>query len=256
MARILEMIKEEVIAADIARYLGMSKPHVSYYINKLEKVGLVKQLTRDVITVYELTQAGIDFLDRYTKDNSVPPVCRAENIQFKATILKMPIDPVDWKRIQMHNWVQYTSEIDSVKVRINMGKNPTLELIPSPLNGDDPYDIYTRLVFECMNVIQTLNSRIGIEVGMPKLSSRGEWLVYDPLARAFCKVNGQVTYEGIAKVNASTPRKLGEFEFNDPKALYDYLLMPSRLKKIEKDIETIMRFIPSRDPQSTSEAFK
>jgi hypothetical protein len=35
--------------------------------------------------------------------------------------------------------------------------------------------------------------------------SRGEWLVYDPVAESFCKNSGcgKVTYEGVGKVNAS-----------------------------------------------------
>ena len=60
----------------------------------------------------------------------------------------------------------------------------------------------------------------------------------------FCKINGQVTYEGVAKVNASRPRSIGELEFFDPRALYDYLLMPPRLQSIETrtvDIQSMLQ---------------
>src|SRR5437867_1322958 len=195
------------------------------------------ETNRDVFKVLELTQAGKNFLDQYNKNNPSIPICRAENIQFKAPIIKMPTIAVDWKKIQMHNWTQYTSQIDSVKVRLNMGKNPTIEVIPSPIDGDDPFELYIILVYECINVIQSLNDRIGLLVGKLELSSRGEWVTYDPIARSFCKTNGQVTYNGIAKVNASKPREIGEFEFHDPRALIDYLTMPKRLKRIEEMLE-------------------
>ena len=100
----------------------------------------MKKVFRDVFKSYELTQAGKNLLDQYEKKNTFLPLqCRAENIQFRADIVHMPTVPVDWKKIQMHNWVQYNSQIDEVRVRINMGKNPTIEFLPSPVEGDDPF---------------------------------------------------------------------------------------------------------------------
>ena len=147
--------------------------------------------------------------------------------------------PVDWKKIQMHNWVQYTSDIDSVHVRLNDGEVPTLVLLPSPVEGDDPFQLYTVMVFACVNVLLELHDKIGLKVGSLELGSRGEWLVYDPVAKSFCKNNGhgQVTYDGVGKVNASPPRHIGEFEFHDPRALVDYLAMPKRVQNIEAMLE-------------------
>jgi len=31
------------------------------------------------------------------------PICRAENIRFKAEIVKMPSSVVDWRKIEMNN---------------------------------------------------------------------------------------------------------------------------------------------------------
>jgi hypothetical protein len=109
-----------------------------------------------VFAILELTQAGKNFLDRYTKqnqNNTSIPICRLENIQFKVKIVQMPTIPVDWKRIEMHNWTQYTSNIDSVHVRLNNGAVPTIVLLPSPVEGDDPFQLYTVMVFACINVI-------------------------------------------------------------------------------------------------------
>ena len=200
---ILEMINQGIICSDIAKNLNISKSHVSYYISKAKKKNLVKEILRDTFTSIQITQAGKNFLDQYDKNRLSLPICRAENIRFKAVITQMPTVPVDWKKIEMNNWTQYTSEIDGVKVKITMGATPMLELLPSPVEGNDPFDLLIINVYECVNVILDLGEKIGLKVGRLQLGSRGEWLVYDPIARAFCKHNGQVNYEGIAKVNAS-----------------------------------------------------
>ena len=141
--------------------------------------------------------------------------------------------PVDWKKIQMHNWVQFNSQIDRVRVRINMGKNPTIEFLPSPVERDDPFELFVIMVFECVNVILELNDKMSLRVGPLQLGSRGEWLAYDPVAQAFCKANGQVNYKDIAKVNASKPNSIGEIEFFDPRALLAYVSMPSLVERTE-----------------------
>ena len=166
-------------------------------------------------------------------------LCRAEIIRFRAHITQLPTVPVDWKKIQMHNWVRRNSQIDQVRVRINMGKNPTIEFLPSPVEGDDPFQIFVIMVVEVVNVILKLEETIGLRVGPLQLGSRGEWLVFDPVARIFCRMNGQVTYEGVAKVNASKPRSIGEIEFFDPRALLAYVSMPSLVARTDKRAERI-----------------
>ena len=241
------MINDEKIPALIAKDLKMSKSNVSYYIKKAKFNGYLSEITRDAFSVLELTQRGKNFLDQYHKESDSLPICRAENIQFKADILQMPTIPVDWNKIQMHNWTQYTSQIDGIRIKLNTGNSPMLVLLPSPIDGNDPYALFVILVSECMNVMLELYDKIGLKVGRLQLSSRGEWLVYDPIAREFCKTNGQVTYEGIGKVNASRPRSVGEFEFHDPRALTDYLLMPKRIEQIENKVQFLIDLSSQKD---------
>jgi hypothetical protein len=240
------MINQGIICSDISKKLNISKSHVSYYVRKAKEKNLIKEVFRDTFKSIEISQAGKNFLDQYDKNRVSVPICRAENIRFKAVIVQMPAIPVDWKKIEMHNWTQYTSQIDSVKVRLNTGNNPTLELLPSPVEGNDPFDLFVTNIYECLNVLIDLHYKIGLKVGRLQLGSRGEWLIYDPVARAFCKHNGQVDYQGIAKVNASKPLNIGELEFYDPRVLKDYLLMPNRLKNIEHNIGRILQLLEQR----------
>lgn len=239
LVSILELVQERIIAADIARRLKMNKSHVSYYIKKSKECGFIKEITRDTFAVLEVTQPGKNFLDQYYKNNPLTPICRLENIQFIAPITLMPKIPVDWKRVEMHNWIQYNSQVDNVKVRLNLGKTPTLELFPSPVDGDNPNDLIIITVYECVNALTELYTRIGLRVGKLEISSKPEWLVYDPVAKMFCKYHGQITYEGIGKVYVSKPRRIGEIEFHDPRNLIDYLTMPKRVKNIETKLDIV-----------------
>jgi hypothetical protein len=210
-------------------------------VNKGREMGYIKRTTSNKLG---LTQPGKVFLDRYEKlSNPSLAVCRAENIRFKALVTKMPPIPPNWKKVHMHNWAAYTSEVDSVKIRLNIGVRPTVEFIASPIDGENPFHLYAVLFYECNKAAESLSDRIGLEVGKLELSSRGEWLVYDPIARSFCKIHGQVRYEGVAKVNASKPREIGEFEFHDPRALHDYLLMPQRLKNVEGTLRELSEIV-------------
>ena len=121
-----------------------------------------------------------------------------------------------------------------------------MELLPSPVEGDNPYDLFIINVEECYKVLLDLYDKFGLKVSKLQLGSRGEWLVYDPIARAFCKHNGQVNYEGITKVNASKPLNLGEIEFHDPRSLEEYLLMPHRLKSIEDRLGRVLDLLEDK----------
>ena len=118
---------------EIAKGLHLSKQLLSYHINKAIKLGYVEVVCRDTFKPYELTQPGKNFLAMY-QNNKVgqqpTSICRAENIRFKAPVYKMPSIPVDWPKVEMHNWNQYTAEVGSVKVKLNDGKKPTIEFLP------------------------------------------------------------------------------------------------------------------------------
>lgn len=245
--RILQTEKDGVIQSKIGKTFGLSKQLLSYYLRKLANNKLVEGIGTGPFKIWKLTQPGKIFLDRYNRKycNGNPFECRAENIRFKAQIIRMPTVPVDWQRIQMNNWVQYISEIDRITVKVNLTAKPTLELIPSPIDGDDPYDLLVTLVYECINVIQRLEERIGIKVGTLHLSKGTEWIVYDPIGRSLTKNHRQVNYKGIAIANASRPKRIGEFEFHDPRAAREYLLMPQRLGRMEAILSRVLDVLDS-----------
>ena len=195
------MIYENFTPTKIAEVLNVKKSHVSYYLKRAKKFGYIDEVVRDKVKTLDLTQAGKNFLAMY--ENEIlyqTPVCRTENIRFKAEIVKMPSSVVDWHKIEMNNWGKYVSQSEDIKVHINMGKIHTIEFIPGPVDGDNPDSLRLRLLQDCTDVARNLEDRLDMEIGRLELSSRGEWVVYDPVARAFSKYTGQVNLKGIGKV--------------------------------------------------------
>jgi hypothetical protein len=152
----------------------------------------------------------------------------------------MPNIPVDWEKVQMHNWVQYRSVVEDIRVHLNMGEHPTLELIPSPVDDHDHNDLLIIVTQDCMKVLDALEQKLGMKFGRLQRSSRSESVVYSPIAKSISKYNGQVTVDGIGKINASKPMKHGEFEFYDPIAAAEFMAMPRRIDNIEQNVQTIL----------------
>lgn len=239
---ILELISSGLTITDISKKLNIQKSHVSYYVQRAKEDGYVKELARDRFKLLEITQAGKNFLAMYQHiSNLSVPICRAENIRFKAPVYKMPSSPVEWHKVEMHNWNQYTTEIDSIKIKLNNGKDVTIEFIPAPIDGDDPFKIFCSLTLACNDVARNLEQTLEMRIGRLELSSKAEWVIYSPLARTITKYTGRVTVDGIGKINASLPGRIGEFEFFDPKSAAEFLEMPRRLTRLELKFDEFLR---------------
>ena len=237
--------------AQIAFELKISKSHVSYYVRKAIKICYIKELFRDKIRVLELTQEGKNFLDQYNKqsfsgNNNHPlPICCVENIRFKAPVYKLPIKPLDWNRVEMNNWSQYNGVVDDIKVHLNNGKTPSIEFIPSAIDGNNPWELIGILFNECNEVARKLEQLLGMEIGRLEIEHGAEWVVYDPVARIISKQNGQITVDGLGKINASKPHRKGELEYFDPRFAAEYLSMPRRISNIERLLEDLLKEMKS-----------
>jgi predicted transcriptional regulator len=247
---ILKMISEGCIPSDIAASLGISKSHVSYYIGRARDKDFVTEICRDTFKAYELTQPGKNFLAVYQQQQqqqqhnkagqqTMSKICRAENVRFKASVHKMPSIPVDWQKVKMNNWNQYTTEVGSVKVKLNDGDNPTIEFLPAAIDGEDPLKLYFILFSDCTEVAKNLEQTFDTQIGRLELSSKGEWVIYNPLAKAITNKIGRVTVDGIGKINASLPNRYGEFEFHDPMAAAEFLVMPRDISRLEQNVDGI-----------------
>jgi hypothetical protein len=260
--------------AQLAVELKISKPLVSYYVRKAIDLGFIKELARDKIRILGITHEGKIFLDQYEYEykynyqynykceykrqfsNSVSnnqlPMCRAENIRFKAKVYKLPSKQLDWNKVEMHNWRQYNSVIDDIKVHLNDGKSPSLEFIPSPINGSNPWELIGILYNDCNEVARKLEQTLNMEIGRLEIEKHPEWVVYDPVASIISKQNGQITVDGLGKINASKPLRRGELEYFEPSFAAEYLSMPRRISNIEQLLEELVKKEKKKETHETN----
>jgi predicted transcriptional regulator len=191
--RLLKMINDGCTAMEIAKVLGISKSLLSYHIKKAIDSGYVAEVGRDAFKIYELTQPGKNLLAMYQQQQQTSmSICRAENVRFKAPVYKMPSIQVDWHKVEMHNWNQYNIVVGSVKVKLNAGDIPTIEFLPAAIDGNDPNKLYIELSSDCTEVAKRLEQIFDMQIGRLELSSKGEWVVYNPLAKAITNTTGRL----------------------------------------------------------------
>lgn len=241
---ILNMINQGKSLSHIANALGGRKSLVSYYVNKAKALEYVNEVCRDRIKVLELSQQGKTFLAQYSKAGHTHfASCRVENIRLIASIHRPPTRTPDWRKVEMNNWSQYRSVVDRIRVHYNDSKKPSIEFLPSSIVGDDPWQLCGILYHECSEVAEKLEEVLDMEIGRLKFEPGIEWVVYDPVAKLLCKYNGQITIDGIGKVNASKPYQRGEVEYFDPRRASEYFTMPQRLSKVERLFEEQNNFL-------------
>jgi hypothetical protein len=260
--------------AQLAVELKISKPLVYYYVRKAINLGFIKELARDKIRILGITHEGKIFLDQYeyeykynyqynykyeykkqfasTYSKDQLSICRAENIRFKAKVYKLPSKQLDWNKVEMHNWRQYNSVIDDIKVHLNDGKAPSIEFIPSPINGSNPWELIGKLFNDCNEVARKLEQLLDMEIGRLEIEKHPEWVVYDPVASIISKQNGQITVDGLGKINASKPLRRGELEYFDPRFAAEYLSMPRRLSHIEQLLEELVKKEKEKETHETN----
>ena len=73
-------------------------------------------------------------------------------------------ETLDWNKVQMNSWAQYGSKVDNIRVRLNNGKSPTIEFMPSPVDGDDPYKLYGMVLYDCTKLLKGLRRQLVLKL--------------------------------------------------------------------------------------------
>jgi hypothetical protein len=146
----------------------------------------------------------------------------------------------------MNNWSQYNTIVDDIRVKLNMGKTPSIEFLPSPVDGDDPWKLFGILYSDCNEVAKKLEQILDMKIGRLEIETGAEWVVYDPVADTVCKYNGQITIEGRGKINASKPSRRGAIEYFDPLHAAEYFAMPENISEIKKLLHNIQKLLEEK----------
>jgi len=228
---ILRLLAAGNYPAKIARVLGMSRSHVHYYLRRLEKAGWIKRTGSRWPVFYSVSEDVQRFLDGVERGFcDGRRILRLHNVVFKFPVLREPCRRVDWRRVELVNWSQFVGRECGVTVRKNTG---SVEVFCDVVEGRNPYELLWLAFEQACRVAAYLESKFGMRLGFPRLSRKPHFGVYDLFADFVGKY-----YEfssDFAKVDES--EGFSELDILDPGLANDYVLMPRRLRKIEKKLE-------------------
>jgi len=232
---ILKMLDAGNYPAKIARMLGMSKQHVSYYIRKMRQAGLVERKNVKWPAFYTVTEKGKKFL---TSCSGLVPdfVFRLHRCGFKYPIVVRPagFEPGNCRRVAKAcgNWTALIGDEGGVRVEVT-----TRHVIVwcESISGRDPDELLLQAKSMADMVAASLCVKYGLRLGEGRLVPKRHVGVYDPVAELLSK-RFEVS-DDVGKIDRS--EGMGEIDWFSAKAAKDYLLMPSRVENLEKKLEAL-----------------
>ena len=230
---ILKMLDAGNYPAKIARFLGMSKQHVSYYIKKMKKAGLIRRKRIKWPAFYEVTVKGKKFLTRCK--GFVPGfLFRLHRCGFKYPILRDSKVMLDWREVPQAcgHWTSLIGREGGVKVT-----KTTRHIIVwcESITGEDPDELLLQAKGMADRVAASLCAKYGFKLGPGRLVPKKHIGVYDPAAELLSRYF-EVT-DDVGKIDRS--EGMGEIDWFSAKAAKDYLLMPSRVQHLEQRVESL-----------------
>ena len=242
---ILKLLDQGQYPARIGRIVGRSRATIHYHVKRLKKMGYIELKSRDAITIYRVTQAGKSFLVGIESRVWRGRVLRLHNVYFKYPVLRQPLVPVVWRKVELTNWTQLVGTELGFRVR----KNPrSVEVIAKVVEGKDPYELLLRARDEADRVAAHLESKFGMQLGRPRLSRRPHFGIYDRVAGSYSKYF-QLS-DDVAKIDESEGQ--GEIDWLDPEHAKEYLLMPGRVQQLERTVGEVNRRLQSLESGLTT----
>ena len=236
--RIIPIMKRVEVGeypAKIGRTYGWSKQHVSYYLNKLEKAGLVCRKRRSSAVFFELTLRGQNFLGSCEGVLFGSGVFRLEKVQYRYAILAEGLLPKDFRRIEMQNWTALLGLEQGVKVR-HTSRSWLVHV--ETLYGRSPGELFTLSKNLADRVAKGLMVKYGCRLAEGEICRGHEIAIDDPVAQLLSRYF-TVSIPGKARMDHSPGELEGEIDFTQRDMAVEYLLMPERVKKLEGQLAAL-----------------
>ncbi len=232
---ILKRVQVGEYPAKIGRIYGWSKQHVSYYLNKLEKAGLVYRKKRSSAVFYELTLRGQNFLGSCKGVLFGSGIFRLEKVQYRYPILAEGVLPADFRRIEMQNWTALLGLEQGVKIR-HTSRSWIVHV--ETLYGRSPGELFTLSKNLADRVAKGLMIKYGCRLAEGEICKGHEVAIDDPVAQLLSRYF-TVSIPGKARMDHSLGELEGEIDFTQRDMAIEYLLMPERVKKLEFQIAAL-----------------
>jgi DNA-binding transcriptional ArsR family regulator len=218
----------------IGRIYGWSRQHVTYYMRKLQKAGLIRRKVRSKAVFYELTDKGKELLVSCEGVVFGSGVYRLHKCQVRYGIVSEGVLPLDFRRVEMVNWTALLGLEQGVKVR-HTSRSWIVHV--ETLYGRHPGELFTLAKNVADRVAQSLMRKYGCRLAEGEVCPGYEYGVDDPVAQLLSRYF--TVAAGKRKIDHSPGEDEGEVDHLGRDAAIEYLLMPERVKKLAGQLEAV-----------------
>jgi hypothetical protein len=157
-------------------------------------------------------------------------------LKFPVVETTSDFDRLDWKSIQLKNWIKKTLRYQGVDGDHTVERTPSNFIIWSQeRSGVDPYELFFESIRDLLQFAMLLPHRYGVKLGSPSLVCKPHFGLIDPL---FKRINKVVQVSGSTEWTDESPAS-GSVEFFDPRRIVAYLRMPEKVDDIAKQLAEV-----------------
>ena len=233
--RLLRAVESGDYPSKIARYMGVKRQVVDYYLRKLRKAGYLRKIKRGMITNYELTPLCQAFLTRSEKP-PVSGVCRLHHYGLQFPVKSGPGFAVDWRKVAgIQNWDKFVGTEMGLTVEFVDASERKLIVWAEPISGSDSMDLLLRANLAIMKVAQFVASKYEMRLGEPSVVSKPHFAIASPEAEEITKHIEVTTQDG--KMDRS--EGYGEKDIFTPELANATIALPLTIERMERTIEAL-----------------
>jgi DNA-binding MarR family transcriptional regulator len=179
---ILKRVEVGDYPSKIGRIYGWSKQHVTYYMLKLQKAGLIRRKVRSNAVFFELTEKGKELLVSCEGVVFGSGVYRLHRCQVRYGVVAEGLLPQDFRRVEMVNWTALLGLEQGVHVRLT---SRSWIVHVETLYGKHPGELFSLAKNVADRVARSLMLKYGCKLTEGEVCRGYELAVDDPVAQLF-----------------------------------------------------------------------
>lgn len=239
--KVLKMLGAGNTASRTATRIGCVKSNITYWKNKLLRLGLLKLQRKDVVKIYRLTNYGSKVLTRSENVDLVEPVV-LEDYAVRFGVVEGEKRCIAWRKLgDPRNWVKLGVKIGGVRV---VKTSRSVIVHPGKLRGWDTKELVLdsgRIVERVKNVLETRFGMVLGDVAIP---------LHKPIFRFYGEEAKEIVKHGTIIVHDEKGERLGSIDNSPPELVpheeYDgetlgaaRLLFPITLNRLEMKVDAL-----------------
>ncbi|MCC7572859.1 MAG: winged helix-turn-helix domain-containing protein [Candidatus Methanofastidiosum sp.] len=240
--RILSLLDSGLYPAQIARNMGIRRNKVSRAIQRLEKSGLIEQVSEWPKLYRVLSNTGNKVPSKFqcsnkslTGDENTKASFSMHNIGIRYDILSAPSTFTLDKEVNLNNWAKEYTKLPAVTIEKT---TKSVIIYPKIERKSNSYDLLSEALNLANVYAQKLeNSFLGLKLSFGKINRKPHFVLEDPKFN-FGKFD-QFTIQGQDCHMDDSDQEGTELEFETPEAAMDFARMPLYLKAILAYLEKL-----------------